>query len=457
MDISLNLNNKDEKEKYIILLEDRKIDVYLMIIEYEIFNKEKCLVAICKKKELENIEELSIKDCINNSEIFKINLTNRKRDIKEIKSNNTILTFIPIFCDDTAYDNFKNSEKFKEYISHINKYKKIMENNFIKKRCILMHIIIAIPIVAFIIGFGFLLKYLLAEKEDIPILKEEEDDDSYINNNIIYVKDLCYNFRNVEDILIFYNNSNLKYRGSLKNYEAEGEGIYYSKDYNQTIIYEGYFKKGLPNGNGTKYYYEGNKKIGYYNGSWINSKRSGRGEMHNYKEGIIYNGLWKNDKRHGKGKINYTNGDYYEGDFMNGLKEGKGIYYYLDCYYNGGWKEDKRHGEGKIYCKDGIYYNGYFYDDKFKGKGYGKLYYGFGQYYEGDFMDGKWEGKGKFRYPNGYYYEGEFKDGKRHGEGKVFSSSENKIICEGTFKDDEYQKSFLEGLKSIFTSEPHCY
>ena len=79
----------------------------------------------------------------------------------------------------------------------------------------------------------------------------------------------------------------------------------------------------MPNGNGTRNNYEGNKKIGIYKGSWRNGNRNGAGKM-NYTNGSIYNGLWKKDKMNGEGKLNYSNGDYYEGEYKDDNRKGKG-------------------------------------------------------------------------------------------------------------------------------------
>ena len=38
-----------------------------------------------------------------------------------------------------------------------------------------------------------------------------------------------------------------------------------------------------------------------YDGNWINDAKNGQGKME-YANGDIYNGRWKNDKRYGQGK-----------------------------------------------------------------------------------------------------------------------------------------------------------
>merc|ERR1719389_363943 len=63
-------------------------------------------------------------------------------------------------------------------------------------------------------------------------------------------------------------------------------------------------------------------------------------EKPRWKEGV-YTGERNDGKlRHGKGRIDWPNGDFYEGDFNDGLRSGKGVY---SCkggkhIYEGEWK-----------------------------------------------------------------------------------------------------------------------
>ena len=47
-------------------------------------------------------------------------------------------------------------------------------------------------------------------------------------------------------------------------------------------------------------------------------------------DGDKYEGDQKNDLKDGKGIIYWIDGGRYESDYKNGLYEGKGIYYYKD-------------------------------------------------------------------------------------------------------------------------------
>jgi hypothetical protein len=92
----------------------------------------------------------------------------------------------------------------------------------------------------------------------------------------------------------------------------------------------------------------------------------------------VYEGSFSNDTLHGDGKLLHANGDYYEGEWENGLKHGYGIYD-LDSVglrYQGYWRQvrytcivkliiqDKKHGTGWIIYPDGLQFKGEFVDDE---------------------------------------------------------------------------------------------
>ena len=85
-------------------------------------------------------------------------------------------------------------------------------------------------------------------------------------------------------------------------------------------IYEGKFKKGLKNGKGTSYGYDG---LVEYEGNYKNGKKSGKGQE--YYEGtttLRYKGSYKNDLYHGNGKLYMENGELkHKGKFKKGNYE----------------------------------------------------------------------------------------------------------------------------------------
>ena len=66
---------------------------------------------------------------------------------------------------------------------------------------------------------------------------------------------------------------------------------------------------------------------------------------------IIYEGDFVNNKPEGNGKDIYQNGDYYIGQFKNGLRNGIGTMYYSNgnIMYEGDLVNDKFEGNGKFF------------------------------------------------------------------------------------------------------------
>ena len=65
----------------------------------------------------------------------------------------------------------------------------------------------------------------------------------------------------------------------------------------------------------------------YYRGQWVNGLKEGRGIQNYFEDDIRYEGQWKKNMHDGQGKLTEQNGSYYVGDFKNGKKHGKGQYY----------------------------------------------------------------------------------------------------------------------------------
>lgn len=59
---------------------------------------------------------------------------------------------------------------------------------------------------------------------------------------------------------------------------------------------------------------------------------------------------------------------YYDGDWRQGKKHGKGIFLsFSGLTYEGQWDNDRRHGQGKMTLKDGTVFNGNWIEDRFEG------------------------------------------------------------------------------------------
>jgi hypothetical protein len=173
-----------------------------------------------------------------------------------------------------------------------------------------------------------------------------------------------------------------------------GKGVYQiTRGEHSRKKYEGEFKDGKMNGNGTLYccfdldstgfqvakdwlntelnftYYKGEFKDGKINGHGIFTSRG------IYTNGCVvcsddkYTGEWKDDKYHGQGKYTWAlNLYYYEGEWKYGAKHGQGIYKDVYGLYDGEFQNDKKHGYGKVTYADGTVKEGLFKEGEFIGE-----------------------------------------------------------------------------------------
>jgi len=109
----------------------------------------------------------------------------------------------------------------------------------------------------------------------------------------------------------------------------------------------------------------------------------------------------------------------YEGDFLYGMRHGKGTHEFRGEVYDGEWKWDQRHGWGTLTTRDGGQIKGNWQNGKPHGfvsivDAAGKLVY------EGEFKNGKRDGLGQQVFENGEVYTGGWKEGKLHDRGKYY-------------------------------------
>ncbi len=79
-----------------------------------------------------------------------------------------------------------------------------------------------------------------------------------------------------------------------------------------------------------------------------------------------------NDNFEGKGSLIYSErGGKYEGEFLNGVRHGKGKMIYEDgSWYEGQWNMDLRNGQGMFTYTNGNSYSGQWTLDKEDGIGF---------------------------------------------------------------------------------------
>ncbi len=131
-----------------------------------------------------------------------------------------------------------------------------------------------------------------------------------------------------------------------------------------------------------------------------------------FPNGDVYEGEVKNSKPHGKGTLIKTKGLEYVGEWQNGIREGKGLSKWTKglrkgSSYNGEYKNDMPNGKGKMY-------------ETMRDVGE-KCF----RKYEGDLLNGQPHGYGKMTYSNkdneldNWSYEGEMKMAQHHGKGTL--------------------------------------
>jgi hypothetical protein len=145
-------------------------------------------------------------------------------------------------------------------------------------------------------------------------------------------------------------------------------------------------------------------------------------------------GNWRNDEFTGWGREIRKNGEIYEGKFVNGKLNGKGIYKNGSIFYVGNFINYVKDGKGELFTNNN-HYVGNFKKNKMHGNGRIEIYKK--GVYEGQFNNGEISGYGIFKFNNGDYYEGEIKDGEMNGYGKL--TQNNGKILEGYFANGEYK------------------
>ena len=185
----------------------------------------------------------------------------------------------------------------------------------------------------------------------------------------------------------------------------------------------------------------------YYEGEWKNDKKNGKGKMtwiDGKRKGDVYEGEFKDDYFHGKGVYIWLNGDVYDGEWNNGFRHGFGILKTEYDIYEGEWKNGKKDGKGKMTYKDkskGIY-EGNWKNDKKHGSGvrieYGKRYKE--EWHEGSlYVDNRWRKAGRILDDNGNVL------GIIDSKGKLYDEIGYNI--EGEVYDNGYWYNFKSNQK----------
>jgi hypothetical protein len=125
----------------------------------------------------------------------------------------------------------------------------------------------------------------------------------------------------------------------------------------------------------------------------------------------------------------------YEGEFLHGMRHGKGTHEFRDEVYEGEWKWDQRHGQGTQKSGDGMTIKGEWQSGK--PHGHASIIDEKGTIvYEGQFKDGKRHGLGRQIFKSLDMYDGGWCEGRLHDRGVYYFSNGDKL--QGTWKEGIY-------------------
>ena len=206
-------------------------------------------------------------------------------------------------------------------------------------------------------------------------------------------------------------------------------------------LYYGNFLEGKRSGYGCMKYTDPehicdwfSETEGEYIGEWKDDKRQGYGVM-NWPNGVTYTGWFNNNRRHNvQGKIQFTNGDIYEGGWVDDRMEGSCVLHKKGITVKGTYKAGVLTNLATLVYPDGKVYEGEIFNCLPHGSG--RMKWGNGNLFEGEFCEGSIEGVGRMIYANGDVYEGSWENGSRNGFG-VFISNGNKDKYEGDWVEDK--------------------
>ncbi len=231
-----------------------------------------------------------------------------------------------------------------------------------------------------------------------------------------------------------------KYTGEFKATKRNGQGTY---TWANEESYTGFWQNDKQHGEGTYYYTDGTIKTGIWQegtykgtsgevtGCIFGDCANGYG-IYVWSDGEKYDGKWVNSKRNGQGTNYFLSGERYEGEWKEDIRQGIGTNYYLDeTEKTGLWEADKYVGEGKnnYGCISGNCTNGY-----------GVYTWEDGERYEGYWVNSKRKGQGTNYFASGQKYIGEWKDDQRHGYGTAY-------YADGTSKAGMWDLDTFTGVK----------
>ena len=170
------------------------------------------------------------------------------------------------------------------------------------------------------------------------------------------------------------------------------------------------------------------------------------GHVRNQKfEGGRYTGYIEHKLQEGEGRVEYSNGDIFDGCWKKGKREGQGTLKKSNgTMYVGMWKLGELHGPGIIFKRKGEKFEGEFIYGELNGTVTHRDCQG--NIYIGEYKNENYSGYGVMSYADGNVYNGEWNNGLYHGEGEfIFKDGKS---CKGFFRDGLMEKSYEDIKRS---------
>ena len=242
------------------------------------------------------------------------------------------------------------------------------------------------------------------------------------------------------------NTDDLVFEGEYLNGKRNGKGKEY-KD--EKLIFEGEYLNGKRNGKGKEYVDDYIGKF-IFEGEYLNGNRNGKWKSYDYNGNLIFESEYKNNKRNGNFKL-YADGkltidyEYLDNEIVKGKK------YDLNGHLR---DEIKENGFRKDFTGGKLEFEGEYLNGKKNGKGKQYFYYDKGEFLlESKYINGEINGRVKVYKKNGkmwlegdyfkmkqflYYDKGaiileaEYLNGKENGKVKALYNRD-KIMFEGNY------------------------
>lgn len=184
---------------------------------------------------------------------------------------------------------------------------------------------------------------------------------------------------------------------------------------------------------------------GLYVGEAVANEPHGYGKMQ-YRNGDVYEGHWEFGQIHGKGTMTYSFGSKFEGEYYKGNKvSGQEFNSDGNISFKGTYK-DNSESEGTWYktdgtvCKEGL------------SRGNAKIYFDDGSTYQGETQNAEMHGHGIYNTADGTLLEGEWEDSRLITAERIEFANGNKYVGQN---ETEKVKDYYSNLKPWLNYNHH--